>query len=1080
MRFHRIIVPLVAAVILAGVLLAVRIAVGPRVTGSGASSQSGGDGGTTSPQVAELQAIKNEAEALAIADKLPEAHAKYRELFARARGIDVKDPAFWDLLERAKIDQDRIYVILLSQHDPNRILTPPLPTTTAAAGTTAAGTPAAAARPATTQSFVDTHPPYQGVTPGSSSATTTASATAPAATNAAAIPAELPEPKRLTIRQTPRDPSGFSDVRIGQSLAAANDFLVAQFKDGEVQQGKDLSESYRQGLNALVIYALLHSGEATHDSRLAPTDEFMRQAIERLKSYPLSTDTSKAQQPLVYARALRAAVLAEGKRGEDREILKDDVQWLIAANVDGAYSYDDRFTVRVIPADPHTAGSGQRKAIEPPAGVQPPEAKPKTLGPTKLEQPAAPPAQGSNGNGPKGRAMAFPAGDGFALEAPLPIQLADGMHDPRTGRELGPPRRLPPPSMPPGSPPRYPPPMAPPMYPPQGLPEKYGGSFVWDNSNSQYGLLGVWAGAEAGIEVPDAYWASAEKHWLGSQLAKGEWSYRQDTPGGRLAMTCAGLASLYVTHDYLEAPSVARIGRQPSPATGAMRLAFGWLEKGDNAVDVTGPRTVYLGYTLHTLSRVGLASGYKYFGAHDWYRTLARKVVQSQWDNGSWGRSDRPTADTLIDTAYSVLFLARGRHPILMNKLRLDGGGVTDRGEWNNRPRDLPNLARFASRELERPLNWQVVSIDRDPADWSDAPILYLASHAALKLSDAEIAKIRAFTDAGGMLFTQADDGSDSFNLYVNQLAKKLFPDFQLAELSADDPIYTLQYVIAKPNRPRLRGLSNGSRLVWVHSPADLAVHWQQRAEKTQRTAFEMGVNLFVYAAGKTDLRNRIADRAIPAPAAAPSISVKLARLKYAGTWDPEPAAWPRFARYLQWETSIAIDPQAVDIASLANPKDTPIAHLSGRAAYSPSDAELARLRDYVSAGGVLIVEAMGSADSGFADSLQGTILTKAFAGAKFEALPADGPMLHATFRGMEDVSPPRLRMYAVQKLGKDIPPIRQATVGKGRVIYLPLDATSGLLGADTWPIFGYEPGEAQALMKNIILWNLENPPSPG
>ena len=99
---------------------------------------------------------------------------------------------------------------------------------------------------------------------------------------------------------------------------------------------------------------------------------------------------------------------------------------------------------------------------------------------------------------------------------------------------------------------------------------------------------------------------------------------------------------------------------------------------------------------------------------------------------------------------YSLLFLARGRHPIIMNKLRFEGRGRIGL-------RDVANLARFASRELERPLNWQVVPITRDWTDWMDSPILYLASHQAPKITESEIAKLRRFIDAGGLLFTQAD-----------------------------------------------------------------------------------------------------------------------------------------------------------------------------------------------------------------------------------------------------------------------------------------------------------------------------------
>ena len=119
------------------------------------------------------------------------------------------------------------------------------------------------------------------------------------------------------------------------------------------------------------------------------------------------------------------------------------------------------------------------------------------------------------------------------------------------------------------------------------------------------------------------------------------------------------------------------------------------------------------GYALYGVERVGLASGFKQFGRHDWYRELAEDAVIQQGANGSWGSG-------VVDTSYALLFLARGRHPILMNKLRFDRRGDAAVQYWSNRPRDLSNAARFAARQLERPINWQVVSVDNPWTDWMD------------------------------------------------------------------------------------------------------------------------------------------------------------------------------------------------------------------------------------------------------------------------------------------------------------------------------------------------------------------------
>ena len=631
-------------------------------------------------------------------------------------------------------------------------------------------------------------------------------------------------------------------------------------------------------------------------------------------------------------------------------------------------------------------------------------------------------------------------------------------------------------------------------------------NFPWDNSNSQYGLLGVWSGAEAGVEVPAAYWAAVDSHWEGTQTQSGQWSYNGDRKA-TLTMTMAGIASLFVTQDWLDAPKSAyKVGREPfSPH---LQHALNWLEAGDNAVNIDDARS-WFGYTVYGIERVGLASGFKYFGRHDWYREIAGNVIRAQANDGSWGDA--------VDTCYALLFLARGRHPILMNKLRFDG-------YWANRPRDAANLTRFAAHQLERELNWQVVplrafsgpagpdaaenaaafepGIGRVPrpararavggagaepwSDWMDSPILYLASHRPVKLLAADYDNLRAFVEAGGLLFTHADgdEAGTAFNEWIERdLAPKLFPKYELRDLPPDHPVYNLVYKIDEGSpRPKLRGVFNGARLLMLHSPTDIARAWQVRDQKIKRPLFNLGINLFLYAAGKRDLRNRLESPYVSDPGDPVNGSVGVARLEYAGNWDPEPGAWRRFARWFQRQTGTGVSLRVASLASQAiDPRTVPIAHLTGTARHDFTDAEIAAVRRYVETGGVLLVDNCGGTGP-FDASVQETLLTRAFPGAKLRPLTTeDHPLFKFRGRGTgtEDLTKPRLRPYVAERVGEVAAPFSGLAAGRGRVILTPLDLTGGLLGTRTWGVAGFEPEYAQAFMKNLIFWVTDGRPEP-
>jgi hypothetical protein len=1069
-----------------------------------------GDRTVTSAEMranADLLALKSEAEAMAIEGKLEESHAKYRKLQELAVGRDIKDPLLWDIMERAKLDQDNVYMLLLRKQippgeNPGAAYTIPpyaMPGTPGNPPVPSTGPGGAQAQAQATQNET-----AKAVGTGEGAGTapeTQVAGSAPDEPETQPIAASQPNMPTLVSHAPP--PESVTDEQIDAAMKRGVDYLLAQIKDGQVAEQPGVTGVKQEGMNALVVYCLLTSGQAMKDPRLDIRGDFMKGLLEKLKSYQLKVRKGEAQQPITYARSLRASALAYYNRPEDKKVLKEDVDWLVAAAVAGAYTYDDQFTRGGTARAIQDASDPQANAEDGSSGLAAPLAG--RSGVAEL-------AEWMNLRyGPRDERPAsgtpHPAGTG------APVRFADlnesndaqvflmhGIHD-ANGRELyvpmGGPRITPLPSGYPPRPDRTQPPGL--GRPPgaTGLPpgaygqrryapvmpgetpgrepgrEGAGGSmssaFPWDNSNSQYGLLGVWAGAEVGVEVPVRYWRDVEKHWTQAQLSGGEWGYIARDRAGSFAMTCGGIASLFVTHDWLVAPTVKDTGRDP--LTAPLAAGLKWLERGDNAINTPNPKTHYVGYDLFGVERVALASGFKYFGKHDWYRELGANALGTQWPTGAWGREpDGP--DAIVDTAYTLLFLARGRYPILMNKLRFERSEATRLdgkpapGYWANRPRDLANLSRFASRQLERGINWQVVSLEAPWHDWLDSPVLYIASHQAPALEPKDYANLRQYVEGGGMIFTHADTGSPGFNRWVNKLVEQVCPGRKLEDLPEDHVLYSVNYKLRAP-RPRLQGVSNGARLLLVHSPTDLSMQWQQRGEKVAPETFRLGLNLFLYAAGKTELRNRLETPYVREAKGEGMGKVEVARIRYDGNWDPEPGAWGRFGRLFQWQTNFGVGTTPVALKDL-KAGDAPVAHLTGTAAVTFSDEDVAAAKAFVEAGGVLLVDVCGGSKA-FYESVRDGLLEKAFPGAKPDKPPDDHPILRPA--GEKESLVPKLRAYTAEAMKEGAPSLGVMQAGKGHVVVSPLDLTEGLIGANTWGVIGYDPATAQAIVRNVLMW---------
>ena len=380
-----------------------------------------------------------------------------------------------------------------------------------------------------------------------------------------------------------------------------------------------------------------------------------------------------------------------------------------------------------------------------------------------------------------------------------------------------------------------------------------------DNSNTQYALLGLHAAREAGATVDPAVWDLSRDYWERSQCRDGGWSYTAGDAGplSTGSMTFARIASLLITRamgslgrESYQRGGVLGCGKEANDA--GLRGGLDWIARRFTVNANSGAGQQWTYYGLYAMERAGRLSGQRLFGNHDWFHEGARVLVNDQDPVlGSWqGAGPVEGQEPLATTSFALLFLAKGRSPLLVHKLRHGPGE-----DWNNDPADLHNLVVSISREWKHLLTWQVAEPDTPIVDLQRAPVLFVNGHKAPVLTEVTKKNLRQYLERGGFILAEACCEKSEFDAGFRALIKELFPDpkNELHPLAADHAIWNSGQP-ADPKVHPLWGLDHGGRTAVVYSATDLSCSWNLAGSRSDHAAvveaLRVGHSIVNYATG--------------------------------------------------------------------------------------------------------------------------------------------------------------------------------------------------------------------------------------
>ncbi|MBN2021302.1 MAG: DUF4159 domain-containing protein [Pirellulales bacterium] len=634
-----------------------------------------------------------------------------------------------------------------------------------------------------------------------------------------------------------------------------------------------------------------------------------------------------------------------------------------------------------------------------------------------------------------------------------------------------------------------------------------------DNSNSQFALLALHEARQAGAKVNSRTWALAKKYWEDGQNPNGSWGYHQRT-GGTGSMTCAGIASLIIANEEVHEPDARVVGEQIQCCAGDRRdddhveQGFGWLARNFSVRQNPGQASNWALYYLYGVERVGRLTARRFIGNHDWYREGADHLVNEEIAGSDSWSGQGLEQNELIATSFALLFLSKGRRPVLLAKAKHAPGN-----DWNLHRGDVANLTRYVESKWKRDMTWQVVDLAvADVDDLVQSPVLYLSGKAnplpPQEAAQQQLAQnIRDYLDRGGFLLAEAQCGGKEFDEAIRKFLERVFPEpeYRLRLLELGHPIWRAEQPIPPAQARPLLGIEFGCRTSVVYLPPDppdsprpsLSCLWElARGWRDGETKYPakvqaqidagliLGINILAYATNR-ELR---AKDEIPATvnldagdASAGRGRLAVASLQHPGGCNAAPRAVVNLLETAGREMKLRVAAERREVGLTDEALfDYHLVFMSGRTAFRLTDQERRRLREFVERGGTVFSDSI-CASAAFTESLRRE-MAAAFPDHALERIPADDPLLTPTYGGYNLATVTRLDPQPAAAGGPMKPTARKAPpvlegirlADRWAVIFSPYDVSCALEKHNSLECQGYLREDALRIALNVLLYSVQ------